>query len=55
MAGVLAVLQKNDIFIPVALGTDSQGVLTELERFRGRDSPPSLESTQCPDLLEPIL
>ena len=54
MADVLAALQKIDISVSVALGTDPQGVLTELERFRGRDSPPSLESTQCPDLLEPI-
>ena len=55
MAGVLAVLQKIDISVSVALGTDSQRVLTKLERFRGRDSPPSLESTLYPDLLEPIL
>ena len=55
MAGVLAALQKIDTSISVALGTDSQGTLTELERFRGRDSPPSLESTRYPDLLVPIL
>ena len=55
MAGILAALQKRDISISVALWTDSQGALTELERFRGRDSPPSLESTKYPDLLEPIL
>ena len=55
MAGVFAALEKIDSSVSVALGTDSQGVLTELERFRGRDSPPSLESTRCHDLLEPIL
>ena len=55
MAGVLAALQKIDISVSAAFGTDSQGVLTELERFRGRDSPPFLESTLYPDLLEPIL
>ena len=30
MAGVLAALQKINISVSVALGTDSQGVLTEL-------------------------
>ena len=55
MAGVLAALQKIDISVYAALGADSQDVLTELERLRGRDSPPSLESTMYPDLLEPIL
>ena len=40
MAGVLAALLKIDTSISDALGTDSQGVLTELERFRGRDSSP---------------
>ena len=37
------------------MGTDSQGVLTELERSRGRDSPPSIECTLYPDHLAPIL
>ena len=55
MAGVLAAMQKNYISVSAASGTDSQGVLTELERVRGRDSPPSLESTRYPDILEPIL
>ena len=49
-AGILAALQKLDTSISVTLGTDSQGALTELERFRGRDSPPYLKSTKYPDL-----
>ena len=54
MAGVLAALQKFVISVSTALGTDSQGVLTELERSQGRGSAPFLESTPYPDLLEPI-
>ena len=55
MAGVLAALQTIDISVSAAFRTDSQGVLTELEGFGGRDSPPFVESTLYPDLLEPIL
>ena len=55
MAGILAALQKIDTSVSAAIGTDSQSVLNELERYPGKDSPPFLESTRYPALFGPIL
>ena len=55
MAGILAALQKVDLSVFAAIGTYSQGVVNNLERFRGRASPPFLENTLYPDLLEQTL
>ena len=37
------------------MGTDSQSTLDVLARFQGRDSPPFIETSPYPDLLELIL
>ena len=55
MAGILAALQTIDPSISAAIGTDTQSTLDVLARFQGRDSPPFMESSRCPDLLKPLL
>ena len=55
IAGILAALQTIDPSISAAIGTDSQSTLDLLARFQGGDSPPFMESSRYPDLLEPIL
>ena len=55
MAGILAALQTIEPSISAAIGTDPQSTLDVLTRFQGRESPPFIESSRYPDLLEPIL
>ena len=55
MAGILACLQRVDRGTSVAIGKDSKCVLDILERFRGKDSPPFLDSMLNSDHLGPML
>ena len=55
MAAILASLQAVSRTTSVAIGTDAESVLDILNHFRGKDSPPFLESMPNADLLGPIL
>ena len=55
MAGILACLDKIPHQCHAVIGTDSDNALTNLDRFRGKDSTPFVDGLRYRDLLEPLL